>query len=143
MQVNSEDCCKNGLTGLTVLFPLTTKGFSTANKTWLPVAQNYTLNNVKLQKRKTFSHLKIFQKLNRLRENPTLQDGVLNLKAIDDDLLVYTREIENNKKSDLFVILLNLGKQKKEVNLKTAFRSDLPDLLEIILNSWESPEADG
>lgn len=98
---------------------------------------------MKLQQGKTFSHLKIFQKLIRLRENPTLQNGALNLKAIDDDLLVYSREIVNDKTSDLFVILLNLGKTAKDVNLKTAFRSDLPDRLEIIVTSLQSPEADG
>lgn len=118
-------------------------GFSTADKTWLPVAENYTSNNVKLQQQKTFSHLKIFQKLIRLRNNPTIQDGKLLLKSIDDDLLVYSREIEEDKKSDLFVILLNLSKEKKTVDLKKDFRSDLPDQLEIILTSVESPEADG
>lgn len=118
-------------------------GFSTANKTWLPVAQNYTLNNVKLQTKKTFSHLKIFQKLVRLRNNPTLADGDLKLEALDDDLLVYTRELKDNKNAELFVIVLNLGKKTQVVDLKAKFRSDLPNRLEIIVTSVESPQADG
>lgn len=53
-------------------------GFSTAAKTWLPVAQNYTLNNVQLQTQQLHSHLKVFKSLLKLRHHPTMQYGQIS-----------------------------------------------------------------
>lgn len=54
-------------------------GFSTAAKTWLPVAQNYTINNVQLQTQQLHSHLKVFKSLLRLRQHPTMQYGQISM----------------------------------------------------------------
>lgn len=112
-------------------------GFSVSTKTWLPVADNYTANNVKLQQSKHTSHLKVFKKLLLLRKNPTFADGELNLKALDDDLLVYTRELKSNSKADIFVVVLNLGLEVKPIELQKVFPT-LPEKLEVVVTSINS-----
>lgn len=112
-------------------------GFSTANTTWLPLALNYTKCNVQLQEKQPLSHLKVFQRLQQLRKNPTLAEGELNLIAIDDDLLVYTRIQKNNPKADQFVIVLNLGLKTKTINLKKTFAA-LPEKLTVEVTSISS-----
>lgn len=107
------------------------------SKTWLPVASNYTDSNVQLQQRELISHLRIFQKLMLLRKNPTLADGTLNLKALDDDILVYTRALENDAKADIFVVVLNLGLKVQRLALRDIFPI-LPAKLEVVVTSVNS-----
>lgn len=108
-----------------------------ATKTWLPVASNYTENNVKLQKQQLISHLRVFKKLLLLRKNPTLADGTLDLKAVNDDILVYTRELKNNAKADIFVVVLNLGLNVQRIELRNLFPT-LPEKLEVVATSVNS-----
>lgn len=113
-------------------------GFSTnTTKTWLPVAANYTENNVKLQKHQLNTHWRVFKKLLLLRQNPTFLDGALNVKAVNDDILVYTRELTNNTTADKFVIVLNLGLNVQTVPLRTLFPT-LTEKLEVVLTSVNS-----
>lgn len=112
-------------------------GFSNSSKTWLPVAANYTLNNVKLQQSQAFSHLKVFKKLLTLRKNPAFEFGDLEIQALDDDLLVYKRELKSNADGDIFVIVLNLGLTAKPVELQTIY-PNLPNKLEVVLTSVQS-----
>lgn len=97
-------------------------GFSLADETWLPVAENYTKNNVELQLEQPFSHLNLFRRLINLRENPTMKYGKMDIQAIDSDLLVYKREMANGA-GDVFLIILNLGGTEKAVNLTDNFQN--------------------
>ena len=67
-------------------------GFSTGNKTWLPISPNYKSVNVKIQKMGTKSHLKVFQKLCSLRKDPSFNiHGAFEPKLISNDILTYKR----------------------------------------------------
>lgn len=66
-------------------------GFSTADHTWLPVASNYRTLNALAQLRAPKSHLQMFMKLIRLRQLRSFQDGELKIKAIGDDIIIYSR----------------------------------------------------
>lgn len=110
-------------------------GFSTNKTTWLPVAEDYKTNNVKLQKSSPFSHLKIFKKLTKVRRTKTFTDGELNVVAIDDDVLVYERKLSGE---DTYVILLNFSSNNKVVDLTKVF-PDLSTKLEIITSSLRTP----
>lgn len=50
-------------------------GFSTADVTWIPVAENYKTINVKAQENKTNSHLEIHRQLLKLRKNEAITDS--------------------------------------------------------------------
>lgn len=112
-------------------------GFSFANSTWLPVASNYTENNVQLQKSEILSHLKVFRQLMTLRQNPTLKYGDLKINAVNKDVLVYKREIEGQDNADIIVVLLNLGTAYRPIELNYYFRQ-LPRQMKVVAASIHS-----
>lgn len=113
-------------------------GFSFADQTWLPVAANFTDNNVKLAKSQIRSHLKVFRQLMSIRQNPTMKYGSLTMHAVDKDVLIYKREIENQSDTDVFVILLNLSDSSKTVQLGTYYFKNLPKTMEVVVVSIHS-----
>lgn len=115
----------------------TNAGFSFAQKTWLPVATNYTENNVKLQKSQILSHLKVFRKLITLRQNPTFKYGSLQIQAVNDDVLIYKREIDGKADATIYVVLLNLGTSYRPVELNSIFKQ-LPRQMRVVAASIHS-----
>lgn len=109
-------------------------GFSTANKTWLPLATNYTECNVELQTKQKRSNLKVFQEVAKLRQNPTMKYGALKLNIVDEELFMYKREIEGQPDADIVVVVLNLGLNKKNVNLND-YLDNLPKKLKVVTAS--------
>lgn len=67
-------------------------GFSTAPKTWLPMAPQYETINVESENSATNSHLKIYKSLIELRKSSkTLQKGSYKYKALNDNVFVLKR----------------------------------------------------
>lgn len=114
-------------------------GFSTAPKTWLPVSPYYRQNNYKLQKSAPRSHVKIFKSLLRLRKQRTLREGSFDMKLVDENLLVYKREL---KDVSTIVVILNFHKTARTVDLSQVF-TDLPLEFEIITSSMQTNYVDG
>ena len=112
-------------------------GFSFANSTWLPVANNHTANNIQLQKSQIQSHLKVFRQLMALRQNPTIKYGGLKINAVNKDVLVYKREIEGQNDADIIVILLNLGTSYRPIELNYYF-NQLPQQMKVVAASIHS-----
>lgn len=104
-------------------------GFTTGNKTWLPVNTDYLTNNVKTQSEQENSHLKIFKKLTKLRKNLVLRNGKYDSLLINNDnVLIYRRWYGEQ---DLVVVILNFGSAAEEVNVKAAFPMITEDVLPI------------
>nr|XP_019557018.2 probable maltase [Aedes albopictus] len=114
-------------------------GFSTNPKTWLPVSPDYKQNNYKLQKSAARSHVKIFKSLVRLRKQRTLREGTFEIKLVDDNLLVYKRELAD---VSTIVVILNFHKSARTVNLSEVF-DGLPLEFEIITSSLQTNYIDG
>lgn len=112
-------------------------GFSTSSKTWLPLDNNYTISNVELQNKYDRSHLKVFRQLINLRQNPTLKYGGFEIKAVDDQMLVYKRQINDKPDADIFVIALNFDKKSKRVDLNQHFKK-IPQEFEVLISSIHS-----
>lgn len=66
-------------------------GFSTAVRPWLPIALDYRTVNAKAQWEADRSHLKVFKKLNELRELAALNYGSYEPMVVDESVLVYRR----------------------------------------------------
>ncbi|XP_011184381.2 maltase A1 [Zeugodacus cucurbitae] len=113
-------------------------GFTAGDHTWLPVSDDYKQNNALAQLRAPQSHLQIFKKLIRLRKEPSFVDGDLNIKALDDDIIIYSRQKTG---SDLYVIVLNLGSSNKTLNLNSNY--SLGTKAEVITTSLHSQYVDG
>lgn len=96
----------------------TNAGFSTAAKTWLPLSPDYKTKNVVQQKADAKSHLKIFQKLTKLRrEEAALKSRDINMTVVNN-ALVYTRQA---KYGDVLVIALNLGGSTQQLDINKLF----------------------
>ncbi|XP_070505133.1 maltase 2-like isoform X2 [Chironomus tepperi] len=89
-------------------------GFSTADKTWLPVHPNYFDLNVKAQMEAEKSHFKFYKRLIELRKHKTFQDGTIKVQALHRNVFAYVREL---KDEDTFVVVINLGKNVEHISL--------------------------
>ena len=114
-------------------------GFSTGNKTWLPVGQNYKTVNVKAQEAATNSHLKIFRRLTTIRKQPVFMKGNYSgALSNNDNVYSYKRQL-NNK---VAVIVLNFGSNEQTVNLTSLFPL-IPKTLIVHTSSLNSELKDG
>lgn len=113
-------------------------GFSNVTA-WLPVAENFTKCNVELETNQKPSHLNVVRKIMELRENPTMKYGGLKLNAVDEELFVYKRAIANQPDADIVVVVLNLGLNKKNVNLND-YLDNLPKELKVVTASIHAKE---
>lgn len=66
-------------------------GFSTAEKTWLPVADNYMEINVQKEETTDKSHLKVYKSLQELRKEPTLRNGHTKYAALSQQIIGIAR----------------------------------------------------
>lgn len=66
-------------------------GFSTARKTWLPVASNYETVNVKVEWANAQSHLHVYTDLQRLRRDVVLQLGDVSYAALSAQTVAILR----------------------------------------------------
>ncbi|XP_043551578.1 neutral and basic amino acid transport protein rBAT-like [Chiloscyllium plagiosum] len=90
-------------------------GFSTANKTWLPVHPNYVIVNVEVEKEQQNSTLTLYRELSFLRRNALpIHRGWMCYIWNDADIFAYVRELDGL--SSVFLIVLNFG-NSSEVNL--------------------------
>ena len=90
-------------------------GFSSSDKTWLPVNPNYVSVNAEKEKSEPDSLLRTFQALLKIRkENPALAEGSLELiDDLPDGVLGYIRRAKKNE----IVVLLNFSNDEKIVSI--------------------------
>ena len=89
-------------------------GFSEADESWLPVADNYEEVNVKIQQNDPESSFKLYQQVLSLRsEYETLRDGAYEHAYTDDNLFMFWRPGEK----DSFLTVFNFSKTNVEVHL--------------------------
>jgi len=95
-------------------------GFSTADKTWLPVAPNYKTVNVQVEEPAPNSLLNWYKKLIKLRAtNPALRDGAyVTLDPTNPNVLSYLRKGPAGSPS--IVVSLNFTAQPQTVSLDLA-----------------------
>jgi len=93
-------------------------GFSSADKTWLPVHENFRTVNVAAEEKDENSMLGFIKNLLQLRNNHlALQNGKLELipsKDLPENVLGYKR---NNEKESL-VVYINFSNRKKEIKIE-------------------------
>lgn len=58
-------------------------GFSTGNHTWLPLNENYTFINVKVQRGQEESHYETYKKISLLRKSDAWKYGSLETKSLN------------------------------------------------------------
>ncbi|CAK1603626.1 unnamed protein product [Parnassius mnemosyne] len=101
----------------------TNAGFSTGEKTWLPVADDFKEINLAKQKEDTRSHYKVYQSLTALRKEKTLAYGEYDIRALSDRTLYLVRSLRSY---DTFVLLFNVGKVSDVIPLDRVAHLKLP-----------------
>ncbi|XP_069810262.1 amino acid transporter heavy chain SLC3A1 [Dendropsophus ebraccatus] len=107
-------------------------GFSGANKTWLPINQDYEEVNVEVQRAEPNSTLNLYRELIKLRKNELpLHRGWLCYAWRDANIFAYVREFDGMDK--VFMMVLNFG-VKSSANIKDKI-PDLPGEAKIRLST--------
>ncbi|XP_053962926.1 maltase A3-like [Anastrepha ludens] len=114
-------------------------GFTDSNTTWLPLAEDYKLVNVKRQRGIANSHLNVYKQLQNLRATKTMSDGEAEVKAISENVIGIKRFLSGER---TYVALLNLNDDLESINLNDAF-GDLTVELEYILVTDKSVRRKG
>ncbi|XP_011205957.2 maltase A3 [Bactrocera dorsalis] len=109
-------------------------GFTEGEKTWLPLAEDYKLVNVKRERGIANSHLNIYKQLQLLRATQTMREGDAEVKPISENVLGIKRFLNGER---TYVVLLNLHDDVETINLNSAF-SELTSELEYVLVTAKS-----
>ncbi|XP_055632787.1 maltase 2-like isoform X2 [Toxorhynchites rutilus septentrionalis] len=89
-------------------------GFSTANKTWLPVNPNYVRLNLERQRKSRTSHYQMYRELVEIRKHDTFRRGSIQLIPYNDEVITHIRELPSE---DTFVVVLNLSPHEHMIDL--------------------------
>jgi alpha-glucosidase len=95
-------------------------GFSTAQKTWLPVHQNYRQINLKTEKAAAKSTYKFYQHLLKLRQTDIFKHGGFRSMAVNDQVFAFVRTYGT---LDPVVVFINLG-DRIDLSVKSILSAD-------------------
>ncbi|CAL1674211.1 unnamed protein product [Lasius platythorax] len=90
-------------------------GFSTSNKTWLPVNSNYRTLNLAVQKTATVSHYKVFKSLTQLKKKPVIEQGSLESVLVTEKILGVVRR----HKASVVALMVNFADTPVTVDART------------------------
>ncbi|KPI94589.1 putative maltase H [Papilio xuthus] len=112
-------------------------GFSSADKTWLPVAEGYETLNVEVQKAAQTSHLNVYKALAQLRTEPAFRHGRYDSVALNSDVFAFERWHEGVS----YVTVINF--KDKTYNLDLTYFEHVAEQLEVVIQSVHSPKNTG
>ncbi|XP_050362059.1 maltase A1-like [Nymphalis io] len=112
-------------------------GFSTADKTWLPVADGYETLNVENQKIPERSHLKVYQALADLRREAVFRYGRYDSLALNNDIFVFRRWYNG----ETFIVLVNMRDIEYVVDL--TYFENVSGEANVVVTSIQSPKEGG
>ncbi|CAH2269367.1 jg14072 [Pararge aegeria aegeria] len=101
----------------------TNAGFSTGNRTWLPVAKDYPEINLAKQKDDARSHFKVYQTLIKLRKEKALSHGEFLIRALSNRTFYLVRYLRTY---DTIVLLFNVADASDTIELSRVLKLELP-----------------
>ncbi|RZC40430.1 maltase 2, partial [Asbolus verrucosus] len=109
----------------------TNAGFNTGAKPWLPVSEKYLETNLQQQQETDKpSHYKIYQALAKLRTDPILKSGDVEVKAIAEYVVFVKRSYDDSS----FALIFNKGGENVTVNIE----NDIPLENNIVIKNVDS-----
>ncbi|XP_053600374.1 maltase A1-like [Plodia interpunctella] len=112
-------------------------GFSTADKTWLPVAEGYETLNVEVQKAADRSHIKVYKTLVELRQDKVFRYGRFESLALNKDVFAFRRWHNNNA----YIVIVNM--RDTEYTIDLTYFEDVSKDVKVVVRSIHSPKAEG
>lgn len=92
----------------------TAAGFSSNSKTWLPISPDYKEINAAKEEKTDKSHIKVYEKLMKLRQTDTMKYGTLYTESINQNIFAIVRAL---KGSDTYVTLINFWNEHETVDI--------------------------
>ncbi|XP_050320995.1 maltase 2-like [Bactrocera neohumeralis] len=114
-------------------------GFSTAEKTWLPVHPNYKNLNLKQQKSEK-SHYSVYKSLVELRKMPALCKGRFHAEVLNRDVFAFERELKDDNS---IITVINIGPRARAVNLTEVFDLKYQQKLTVMVAGSKSTHETG
>ena len=112
----------------------TSAGFSTSNKTWLPVHENYKTLNLAAQKTGNFSNYKFFKLLTDLNHHiPVLKKGSVEVILISENVLGVVRRLRGHSP-----VALVMNMAEKEVVVDASSWLNIPKEMYVLTSNVES-----
>lgn len=112
-------------------------GFSTGDKTWLPVADGYETLNVEVENATDRSHLKVYQALAALRQNSVFRQGRYDSLALNQDVFAFRRWDKKN----VYLVVVNMRAAEHVVDL--TYFENVNGNVKVVLRSIQSPKEEG
>ncbi|XP_055372555.1 maltase A3-like [Condylostylus longicornis] len=114
-------------------------GFSTADKTWLPMAPDYDKVNVMRERSIARSKLNIYKALRALRNDPVFKGNFkARVVAVNNNVLAILR----SHKGQHYVTVMNINDNIETINLQ-AYMPIIPTILEYAIVTDRSPHTIG
>lgn len=107
-------------------------GFTSGDKTWLPINPNYKEVNVDAQKNATQSHLKFYKRLTELLHEEVILEGELSFPNYDEGTFSFIRSLEGYQS---YLVVVNTAEEDREVNLHHGANLPLPEEATVVLRS--------
>ncbi|KOB77337.1 Alpha amylase [Operophtera brumata] len=105
-------------------------GFSSGDKTWLPVAEGYETLNVEAQSLIENSHLNVYRTLVHLRAESAFRYGRYESVALNEDVFAFRRWYDN----EIYLVLINFRETSYSIDL-SYFENVKYKVLLIFINS--------
>jgi len=109
-------------------------GFSTGEKTWLPVNRNYLWLNLEAQQFAQKSHYRVYYELTQLRKKPAFKQGETEVAALSERVFGFTRTLDGE---DSYLVVVNFGTARETINVTQTF-SNVTDYLDLQIVSINS-----
>lgn len=107
-------------------------GFTSGNKTWLPVNDNYLSLNVQVQREAQQSSLKVYRALAALRKEDVFFTGGIAFPVITEDIFSFVRFIPDNTTS---LVVVNTGSEGVQVDMHQDANFNLPEMATVVVRS--------
>lgn len=105
-------------------------GFSSTNKTWLPVNPNYRNLNLRRQKTTNTSHYAVFKKLVSLKKLAVMKNGTTEVILMENNVLGVVRRLTD---APPVILLINFSEASVIVDASTWL--NVPEALTVYLSS--------
>lgn len=124
----------------------TNAGFTNATKPWLPVSPTYTTVNVQVEEAASWSHLKLFKELIKLRESDDFRNCHYQTAVLASNVFAVVRSGSVLGESDVYVTVVNLVNATSTVNitsLYSQYRMRTTNTVKVAVRSVSSRRSQG
>ncbi|CAL8149196.1 unnamed protein product [Orchesella dallaii] len=112
----------------------TNAGFSTANKTWLPLHQNYPEKNVMTENAAEESHLKVYKELVKIRQRNVWKYGTQSTLVLNDGaVFAMLRAAPISVDQGSVLLLANIGDESQVVDVSSV--AGVPPTATVLIRS--------